>query len=239
MLDRPSDQNYYEVLEISADATTEEIQAAYERARDVYASDSVVSASILTPEERREILERVTEAYHTLIAEDSRRLYDQRISGRSKTTPQTRPPIPESPSPVAATSAPAPAISESSTAPELAYPRLVEIRAGAEEPRERPKVSLGVKEEASGAFLKKAREAAGVDLRSISQETKIGVTMLGYIEEERLDRLPAEIYLKNFVRQYALCLGLDEERAARSYTARIRRLNSESSEFGNLGPKSH
>ncbi|MEE9179646.1 MAG: hypothetical protein V3U22_02020, partial [Vicinamibacteria bacterium] len=60
MLDRPSDQNYYEVLEISADATTEEIQAAYERARDVYASESVVSASILTPEERREILERVT-----------------------------------------------------------------------------------------------------------------------------------------------------------------------------------
>ena len=79
----------------------------------------------LTPEERREILERVTEAYHTLIAEDSRRLYNQRISGRAKTTPQTRPPIPESPSPVAATSAPAPSISESSTAPELAYPRLV------------------------------------------------------------------------------------------------------------------
>ena len=239
MLDRPSDQNYYEVLEISAAATTEEIQAAYERARDVYASESVVSASILTPEERREILERVTEAYHTLIAEDSRRLYNQRISGRAKTTPQTRPPIPESPSPVAATSAPAPSISESSTAPELAYPRPVEVPARAEEPRERPKVTLGVKEEASGAFLKKAREAAGVDLRSISQETKIGVTMLGYIEEERLDRLPVEIYVKNFVRQYALCLGLDEERAARSYAARIRRLESQSSESGSLGPKSH
>ena len=65
------------------------------------------------------------------------------------------------------------------------------------------------------------------------------MTMLGYIEEERLDRLPAEIYLENFVRQYALCLGLDEDRAARSYAARIRRLNSESSEFGNLGPKFH
>jgi len=238
MLDRPSEQNYYQVLEISNSATTAEIQAAYERARDVYASESVVSAAILAPEERREILERVTEAYHTLVAEDSRRLYDQRLSGRSRST---APPasqtaaIPGISAGVAATRSPAPSISASSAAPEMAYPRLVEIPARSEEPPERPKVTLGIKEEASGAFLKKAREAAGVDLRSIAHVTKIGVTMLGYIEEERLDRLPVEIYLKNFVRQYALFLRLDEERAARSYAARIRRLNSESE---NLDPKS-
>lgn len=224
MLDRPSDQNYYEVLEVDGSATTEEIQAAYERARDVYASESVVSAAILTPEERREILERVTEAYHTLVAEDSRRLYDQRLAGRTRsTTPQVSPGM-------ATTSSPKPSISGAAAAPEMAYPRLVEMPARSEELPERPKVTLGIKEEASGAFLKKAREAAGVDLRSISHETKIGVTMLGYIEEERLDRLPVEIYLKNFVRQYALFLGLDEERAARSYAARIRRLKSEKSE---------
>ena len=230
MLDRPSDQNYYEVLEINDRATTEEIQAAYERARDVYASESVVSAAILTPEERRQILERVTEAYHTLVAEDSRRLYDQRLSSRARSTsPEPAPTIPEIPAGVAATTSPKPSISGSSAAPEMAYPRLVEIPARSEEPPERPKVTLGIKEEASGAFLKKAREAAGVDLRSISHETKIGVTMLGYIEEERLDRLPVEIYLKNFVRQYAQLLRLDEESAARSYAARVRRLRAESS----------
>jgi hypothetical protein len=238
MLDRPSDQNYYEVLEISNSATTEEIQAAYERARDVYASESVVSAAILAPEERRAILERVTEAYHTLIAEDSRRIYDQRLSGRSKSTTRPAPQIPaipETPAGVAGTLSPVPSISGSTAAPEMAYPRLVEIPERSDESPERPKVMLGIKEEASGAFLKKAREAAGVDLRSIANETKIGVTMLGYIEDERLDRLPVEIYLKNFVRQYASYLGLDEVRAARSYAARIRRLQSES---GNPDPKS-
>ena len=155
MLDRPSDQNYYEVLEISADAATEAIQAAYERARDVYASESVVSAAILTPEERREILERVTEAYHTLIAEDSRRLYDQRISGRSKTTTKTRPPILESPSPVAATSAPAPSISESSTAPESAYPRLVEIQAGPRNPASDPRSRWASKKKPPALFSRR------------------------------------------------------------------------------------
>jgi curved DNA-binding protein CbpA len=222
MLDRPSDQNYYQVLEISERATTEEIQSAYERAREVYASDSVVSASILTPEERRQILERVTEAYHTLIAEESRRLYDQKLTRSTEPAPERPSPIPPSPSP-----SPSPSVSDSSAAPALAYPRLVEIPPRSEEePMERFKIMLGVKEEATGAFLKKAREAAGVDLRSISQETKIGVTMLGYIEDERLDRLPAAVYLKNFVQQYARFLGLEDERVARSYMARIRRLQS-------------
>jgi cytoskeletal protein RodZ len=105
-----------------------------------------------------------------------------------------------------------------------------ETGAETDAPLERINVALGAKEEATGEFLRKAREASGVDLRSISHETKIGVTMLGYIEEERLDRLPVEVYLRNFVRQYARCLGLEDERIARSYVARIRRLQSKGSD---------
>ena len=229
MFDRPSDQTHYEVLEVSEQASPEEIQVAYEQAKEIYASDSVASTCILAPEERRQILERLTEAYHTLIAEESRRLYDQSLA-EHPSTPRTdsdngaSASLPPTPTEfIAGTSAPSP--------PVQAYPRLVELhpRTAAEgepEPLERVKVTLGVKEEASGEFLKKARETAGVDLRSISQETKIGVTLLGYIEEERLDRLPVEVYLRNFVRQYARCLGLEEERVSRSYVTRIQRLLS-------------
>jgi len=217
MLDRPSDQNHYQVLEISEAATAEEVQSAYQRAKEIYGSDSVVSSSILTPEERREILERVTEAYHTLIAGESRRLYDRSLAERTRSSGEAETPGTESyPRFIAGTS----------PSPSPSYPRLVEIPPRSGETSDRPKVTLGVKEEASGAFLRKAREAAGVDLRSISQETKIGVTMLGYIEEERLDRLPVAVYLKNFVQQYARFLGLEDERVARSYLARIRRLQS-------------
>jgi hypothetical protein len=234
MLERPSVQNHYEVLEISERASAEEIQRAYERAKEIYGSDSVVSSSILTPEERRQILERVTEAYHTLIAEESRRLYDRNLTAPR---PSPNPENGSTPAPpgtrvgyVAGTSP--------SSSPAQAYPRLVELppRAANESaaqldaPLERATIMLGVKEEATGEFLRKAREASGVDLRSISHETKIGVTMLGYIEEERLDRLPVEVYLRNFVRQYARCLGLEDERISRSYVARIRRLQSKGSD---------
>lgn len=227
MFERPSDQNHYEVLELSERATAEEIQTAYERAKEIYASDSVVSNSILAPEERRQILERVTDAYHTLIAEESRRLYDRSLAARSEPASQ-----PSQHSQQVQQAAPVGYVAGTSPSPSpaQAYPRVVEMRPRTktepEQPLEHVKITLGVKEEASGEFLKKAREASGVDLRSISQETKIGVTMLGYIEEERLGRLPVAVYLRNFVQQYARCLGLEDERVARSYVARIRRLQS-------------
>ena len=230
MFERPSDQNHYEVLEISEDATVEEIQAAYQQAKEIYGSDSVVSNSILAPEERRQILERVADAYHTLIAEESRRLYDRSLAAPSEPASQPSQHSQQAQQAQQAAQASYVAGTSPSPAPGQAYPRVVEMRPRAktetEQPLERVKITLGVKEEASGEFLRKAREASGVDLRSIAQETKIGVTMLGYIEEERLNRLPVAVYLRNFVQQYARCLGLEDERVARSYVARIRRLES-------------
>jgi hypothetical protein len=91
----------------------------------------------------------------------------------------------------------------------------------------RSPLQLGLTEEATGEFLRHAREALGLDLSTISEETKIGCSMLEYIEAERLDRLPAPVYLKNFTLQIARCLGLDEEKVARTYLSRIRRLQTQ------------
>jgi cytoskeletal protein RodZ len=78
----------------------------------------------------------------------------------------------------------------------------------------------------TGEFLRKAREAMGLELSTISEETKIGRSILEYIEDERVDRLPASVYLRNFTRQVARCLGLDEERVSTSYLDRIRRFSN-------------
>ncbi|MBI4460274.1 MAG: helix-turn-helix domain-containing protein [Acidobacteria bacterium] len=68
-----------------------------------------------------------------------------------------------------------------------------------------------------GESLRKEREARGVSLQEISEETKISVRFLQAIEEENFDRLPGGIFNKNFIRQYARYLGLDEESAIRDY----------------------
>lgn len=70
---------------------------------------------------------------------------------------------------------------------------------------------------AVGETLRKEREARGVSLQEISEETKISMRFLRAIEEEHFDRLPGGIFNKNFVRQYARYLGLDEETAVQDY----------------------
>jgi curved DNA-binding protein CbpA len=219
MLKRPSEQDYYQVLEVDYSATPEEIQIAYDSALEIYGSESLVSMSILSDEERRKTLRRIKEAYNTLIAEKSRRLYDATLSAKGDVSPESAQEnikIEEAPPNQGEASSPA------------AFPRLIKGAQVADSPpKPRSTLRLGIKEEASGDFLRRARESANLDLRTISEETKIGVTMLTYIEEERLEMLPAPVYLRNFVSQYANCLGLDPEKVARSYLSRIRRLEKE------------
>jgi hypothetical protein len=223
MFRRLSEQDHYQVLEVRYDASPEEIQSAYEDAREIYSREALVSVSILSESERRRTFERIAEAYHTLIAEESRRLYDEslgmplrptvrsRMAERRETTLVLSAPLnardPEALDEVEAALPPAAAV------PERPEPRMNPLQ-------------LGLTEEATGEFLRRAREALGLDLVTISRETKIGCSMLEYIENERLDRLPAAVYLRNFTLQIARCLGLDEEKIARTYLARIRRLQT-------------
>ena len=85
MLERLSEQDYYQVLEVDYNATEEEIRKAFERAREIYSSSSIVSSSILSAQERRRIFRHITDAYHTLAAKESRRQYDQSLAEEKPT----------------------------------------------------------------------------------------------------------------------------------------------------------
>jgi len=228
MFRRLSEQDFYQVLEVGYDASPQEIQSAYEDAREIYSREALVSVSILSEPERRRTYERIAEAYQTLIAEESRRLYDEslgiprRSASRSRVAVERHetPLILSSPLNPLDTEALTEALNHAGTPPLSAPPERP-----ASEPRRSP-LQLRLTEEATGQFLRSAREALGLDLGTISEETKIGCSMLEYIETERLDRLPAPVYLKNFTLQIARCLGLDDEKVARTYLARIRRLQT-------------
>jgi cytoskeleton protein RodZ len=65
-----------------------------------------------------------------------------------------------------------------------------------------------------GDTLRRERLRRNLELPQIAQELKISSRILQAIEEERFDKLPATVFAKNFVRQYALLLGLDGEELA-------------------------
>ena len=78
--------------------------------------------------------------------------------------------------------------------------------------------------EFTGEFLRKIREYKSVDLERLSDMTKVSRLYLQGIESEDYDKLPAPVYVRGFVFQYAKCLKLKPEIVANSFVARMKKL---------------
>jgi cytoskeletal protein RodZ len=70
-----------------------------------------------------------------------------------------------------------------------------------------------------GEKLRQAREARKLTLQDIAVSTKIAPRHLQALEEERFSVLPGGVFNKGFVRAYARCVGLDEEKSLAEYMA--------------------
>ncbi|MFQ5466241.1 MAG: polysaccharide biosynthesis tyrosine autokinase [Thermodesulfobacteriota bacterium] len=75
-------RDYYEILDVSPQAAPAEIEEAFERARMTYGEDSLATYSLYTPEERADMLRKISEAYETLIDPARKRDYDSTLAGR-------------------------------------------------------------------------------------------------------------------------------------------------------------
>jgi cytoskeleton protein RodZ len=62
-----------------------------------------------------------------------------------------------------------------------------------------------------GETLRRERQKRNLALDQIARDLKISSRFLKAIEEDHLDQLPAGVFAKSFVRQYATVLGLDAE----------------------------
>jgi curved DNA-binding protein CbpA len=87
-----------------------------------------------------------------------------------------------------------------------------------EPPRSDPAI---LPEPVTGPDLRRVREARGVALKQIAIASKIGVRFFEYIEADRHADLPAVVYLRGFLQEYARAVGLDPQRTAASYLARV------------------
>src|ERR687895_254210 len=71
-----------------------------------------------------------------------------------------------------------------------------------------------------GTSLREARMRQGVDLLEAEQATKIRSKYLRALEDERFELLPAQTYVKGFLRSYAEYLGLDGQLYVDEYNSR-------------------
>jgi len=277
--------NLYEVLELSSLANSQEIRAAYLRAKAAYRKDSVALYSLLSGDETERLLQRIEEAYQILSHPDKRRDYDRKNGLNADGIPAKSAPIAARPfapvvsidrvppmdssfsedelllapktdfaarpetgtlqnplsAPVSRPTAldpfPEPAVFKPH-ARELPHPGLhtpsVSLTpfplpaAHPTPPHVQSSISLQADLQASitqetewrGSFLRRIREGRRVSIEEMADSTKISRSYLVAIEEENFSRLPAPVYLRGFLLQYARYLRLPQEAAASAYLAR-------------------
>lgn len=68
-----------------------------------------------------------------------------------------------------------------------------------------------------GRYLQAIRLEKKISLEQVSQQTRIGLGNLLLIEQEDHERLPAEVYVKGFLRAYAKSVGADGDEVIRRY----------------------
>jgi flagellar biosynthesis protein FlhG len=84
-----------------------------------------------------------------------------------------------------------------------------------------PLAPIEVTEPVTGAVLRGVREKRGISLEKIAEKSKIGLRYLQYIEADRHKDLPARVYLRGFLQEYARALGLEPGKVADSYLAHM------------------
>jgi flagellar biosynthesis protein FlhG len=190
------EQTYYEILETEPGVSDEEIRRAHRTVKDNYASGSMVIAGLYDEHELAALHARINAAHDTLFAPDRRRLYDLALP-EADLARAVR----------AAAAVPRPPAGGG---------------AGAEERPEPPDAVIDRNAEVTGALLRKVREIRGLELGDIAQRTKISERYLRALEEEQFGEMPAAVYVRGYVTEYARALRLDPQRAAESYLARYR-----------------
>ncbi|MES1242286.1 MAG: helix-turn-helix domain-containing protein [Acidobacteriota bacterium] len=70
-----------------------------------------------------------------------------------------------------------------------------------------------------GDWLRRQREMREISLRDIADRTKISLRYLEAMEDDRFDLLPAPIFAKGFLREYARYVGLSPDEVVNHYLA--------------------
>ena len=91
----------------------------------------------------------------------------------------------------------------------------------------RPPPDINPDTQFTGSLLRQVRESHRVSLSEISKKTKIGVPYLKAIEDDDFSNLPAVVYAKGFLTEFARFLKLDPKQVSRTYVRRYQRFLDE------------
>ncbi len=211
MVKKIEELDFYELLNLTVDATDDDIRSAYNLAIATYQPDSLASYGVLSPEERRLVLDRIEKAFATLGNTDSRKAYNSMILA-------TRPELGER------------AFFRKSTekleigdgekevglwkrARSLLFPSRAKKKKleRTNEHDRRHWEALRKSHKLHGEYLKWVREERGLTLEDVAQISGLDPGTLRLLEEDETSLLPGGKETYDLARQYARFLGIAAE----------------------------
>ena len=81
----------------------------------------------------------------------------------------------------------------------------------------RDEAAVAIAREAFGAWLRSERETRGISLEDVARVTKIQIRALERLEDAAFDELPADVFVRGFIRNYARVVGLDADKVLARY----------------------
>jgi DnaJ-class molecular chaperone len=209
---RLTEQNYYDLLDVSPKASFEEVQSAYDEAVSIYSNDSIPTYSLFTQEEREQIMARLVEAYKILTNGQLRKEYNQILIERGEFSPQE----------VGFSSLEEPGVAKGKLR-EVSVESLIQEE-NSENLSQAGDSALDLFNEytfVTGKSIKMVRLAREMSLEEVYRNTNIPKHTLEDIEEEHFEKLPALVYLKGFLKAYADTLTVNQAQMVDGYVKRF------------------
>jgi len=209
--------SYYDTLELTADATPQEIRSAYLRLRASYSKDNVANYSVYSREETDQMLQKIEEAYLILSNPERRRAYDLSHHGQASSSP-----FHADHSSFRAEAVPAPVMPSiagvsSMNPPPSASPYKDPFFAHSDTDS-----FVAAEQEWSGSAIKRIRESKRISIEDLADYTRISKNYLIALEEEAYQKLPAVVYVRGFLQQVSKRLKLPTEVVVQKYVERLK-----------------
>jgi curved DNA-binding protein CbpA len=195
--------SFYDVLELTSDATPQEIRSAYLRLKASYSKDNIANYSIYSREETEQMLQKIEEAYLILANPERRRAYDISHQGSAM----------DSSGFMSMEEVPAPVMPSIHSSPVASTPLFNSPEADG---------MILTETDWSGSAIRRVRESKRITLEDLADHTRISKAYLMALEEENFQKLPAIPYVRGFLQQISRRLKLPTDIVIKQYMERLK-----------------
>lgn len=219
-------KEYYKVLNVPVGATRLEIRESYLRLKNAYDPNGAAHYSIMDSDDASQMLAKIEEAYQNLNNESSRPMYQSNSSVNDDWRQ----------------GASAEASLESFGNLDFSYDdspgsykdrgdvfkrhpsiKIKATQAGSPGLLEKFEELTSASDPGDGDLFRQLRELANVNIDEIQERTKVCVSYIQAIEENRFERLPQLVYVKGFIKSILKYLGVpNAETYVEAYAARLK-----------------